>query len=48
MSKITSIRLTQATKDKLEALGRKGESYEEIILQLMNGTIKGEKPCPKR
>jgi len=35
MSKITSIRLSEATKDMLEALGKKGESYEDIILRLI-------------
>jgi len=34
---VTTIQLTPATRDKLKDLGKKGESYEEIILRLLRG-----------
>jgi len=32
---VTTIQMTPATRDKLKALGKKGETYEEIILRLL-------------
>ena len=32
---VTTIQMTPATRDKLKALGKKGETYEEIILRLI-------------
>ena len=32
---VTTIQLTPATRDKLKDLGKKGETYEEIILRLI-------------
>jgi len=34
---VTTIQMTPATRDKLKALGKKGETYEEIILRLIKG-----------
>lgn len=31
----TTIQLSPSTRDKLKALGRKGETYEEIVLRLL-------------
>ncbi len=33
--KYTTIRLSKETKGKLDAIGKKGDSYERIILQLL-------------
>lgn len=33
--KITSIRVYQSTKDKLHALGKKDDSYDDIINMLL-------------
>jgi len=32
---LTTIQLTQSTRDKLKDLGKKGESYEDVILRLI-------------
>ncbi|MFH1391695.1 MAG: hypothetical protein ABIH20_05270 [Candidatus Diapherotrites archaeon] len=32
---VTTIQLTPTTRDKLKDLGKKGESYEEVILRLI-------------
>lgn len=32
---VTTIQLTPATREKLKDLGKKGETYEEIILRLL-------------
>jgi len=32
---VTSIQITPSTRDKLKALGMKGETYEDIILKLI-------------
>ena len=32
---VTTIQLTPPTRDKLKDLGKKGETYEEIILRLI-------------
>ncbi|MFH1588191.1 MAG: hypothetical protein ABIA76_02545 [Candidatus Diapherotrites archaeon] len=32
---VTTIQLSPQTRDKLKDLGKKGETYEEIILKLM-------------
>ncbi len=32
---VTTIQLTPQTRDKLKDLGKKGESYEQIILKLL-------------
>jgi len=34
---VTTIQMTPTTRDKLKALGKKGETYEEIILRLLKG-----------
>ena len=34
----TSIRLDPAVRDRLKARGRKGETYSEIIVRLLNAT----------
>ena len=33
--KITTIRIREFTKSKLDTVGKKGESYEDIILRLI-------------
>jgi len=33
--KVTVIQLSPETRDKLKALGKKGETYEDVILRLM-------------
>ena len=33
--KITSLRITDETREKLNDIGRKGQSYEEIIINLI-------------
>ncbi|HVL86779.1 MAG TPA: hypothetical protein VM681_02030 [Candidatus Thermoplasmatota archaeon] len=35
MSKFTTIPLLPATRDKLKSLGRKGETYDQILNRLM-------------
>lgn len=35
MAKITSIRITDDTKKKLSKIGEHGETYEEIIIKLL-------------
>ena len=35
-SDITSIQLSRETKKKLEDIGKKGETYEEIVLRLLS------------
>ena len=32
---VTTIQLTPATREKLKDLGKKGDTYEEIILKLI-------------
>jgi len=32
----TTIAISKSTKDKLNKLGKKGETYEDIILRLLN------------
>ena len=32
----TSIQLEDETRDRLRGLGKKGESYDDIVLRLMN------------
>ncbi len=32
---VTTIQLSPSTRDKLKELGKKGESYEQIILRLL-------------
>lgn len=39
----TSIRLTSDTKDRLSALGSKGDSYDDIINGLIDYYIQAEK-----
>ena len=39
-SGVTTIQLTPATRDKLKELGKKGESYEQIILRLLKAAKK--------
>jgi len=33
---LTTIRIRKETRDKLQALGKKGETYDKIIRKLMN------------
>ena len=35
---VTSIQITPNTRDVLKDLGKKGESYEDIILKLMKNS----------
>lgn len=35
MGEITTIPLTKATRDKLRALGKKGETYDELLNRLI-------------
>ncbi len=37
----TTIQITKELKDKLDSLGKKGETYEEIITRLLLKTAKG-------
>ena len=39
---LTSIQLTKGTKDELKAIGKKGDTYEAIILRLLK-VSKGKK-----
>jgi hypothetical protein len=39
-SGVTTIQLTPSTRDKLKDLGKKGESYEQIILRLLKAAKK--------
>lgn len=34
---VTTIQLSPGTREKLKALGKKGETYETIILRLLSG-----------
>lgn len=36
----TTIQITKETADKLATLGKKGESYEDIILKLLKKAVK--------
>ena len=36
----TTIQITPATRDKLKELGKKGETYEQIILELIKAAKK--------
>ena len=47
MVKITTILVTPATRDKLKALGTKGETYDKIIQRLIEHFEK-TKPKEKR
>jgi hypothetical protein len=38
--KITTIRISERTKQKLDDVGKKGETYEDIILKLLKGGSK--------
>jgi len=37
---VTTIQITPNTRDKLKELGKKGESYEDIILRLIKANKK--------
>jgi hypothetical protein len=37
---VTTIQLTPATREKLKQLGKKGETYENIILELIKNRKK--------
>lgn len=41
MVKWTTIALSEETRLKLESLGRKGETYEEILVKLLGKTGDG-------
>lgn len=36
MPEITTIPLTKATRDRLRVMGRKGETYDELLNRLMD------------
>ncbi len=36
MGEITTVPLTKATRDRLRALGKKGETYDELLNRLMD------------
>ena len=36
MGEITTIPLTKATRDRLRTLGKKGETYDELLNRLMD------------
>lgn len=36
MGDLTTIPLTKPTRDRLRALGRKGESYDQLLRRLMD------------
>lgn len=36
MGDVTTIPLTKATRDRLRGLGRKGETYDELLNRLMD------------
>ena len=36
--KFTTIQMTPETREKLKSLGKKGDSYEDIILKLISGS----------
>lgn len=40
--KITSLRISKFVKKKLDIIGKKGETYEDIIIRLINN-YKGER-----
>ena len=42
-SMLTTIRMDSETRDKLKKFGAKGETYEEIIIRLMNSEEKKSK-----
>ena len=33
---ITVVRVTKETRDRVKAVGRKGESYNDVIIRLLN------------
>lgn len=37
MADITTIPLTKTTRDRLRAMGRKGESYDTLLNRLIDG-----------
>lgn len=39
MSELTTIQLTRETQTKLLALGKKGDTYEDVILRLLSPAI---------
>lgn len=47
MPDITTIPITKATRDRLRALGRKGETYDELVNRLIetyqNRTVEFER-----
>lgn len=40
----TNIRLTTATRDRLKAVGFKGENYDDVIVRLLNSVEAKGKP----
>jgi len=36
-AQLTTIQITHETRDKLRALGAKGDTYEDVIKRLLNG-----------
>lgn len=44
-TKITSVRLKKNTLERLKALGHKGESYEDIVLWLLENCKKKRLLC---
>jgi len=41
-SEKTTILVTKKTREQLKILGRKGETYDDIIVRLMEGTSRQE------
>jgi hypothetical protein len=44
---MTTIQLTKGTRECLKAIGKKGETYEEIILRLLMSYDKNEKKAKR-
>jgi uncharacterized protein YqeY len=45
--KYTSIRLRQSTAEQLKVMGRKGESYDDVIAWLLKNSKKRKNPQVK-
>lgn len=45
-SDVTTIQLSKDTRDQLKEIGKKGETYDEIILKLIqkNKSVKNNEP----
>lgn len=47
MSKITTIQVRDETKHKLDRLGRKGDTYDDVIRKLINKYNRDLMPTPQ-